>query len=124
MAKILVIDDDEQVRGLMQQVLVRAGHDVTTAGGGQRGMELFRQERADLIIADILMPGMDGIETILELRRCSPDVKIIAISGGGRLGPDVYLDLAKRCGVSCALSKPIGPRELTGRVAELLASSS
>src|SRR5437762_7182307 len=84
MARILVIDDDAQVRGAVRRVLERAGHTVVDVADGEAGIRAHRERPTDLIITDIFMPEQDGIETIQQLRREFPRVKIIAISGGDR----------------------------------------
>lgn len=124
MARVIVIDDDEQIRGFLQRLLEHAGHLVATAGNGDEGIELHQQEHADLIVTDILMPVQGGIETIYELRRASPDVKIIAISGGGAYGaPNHYMELARKIGAHSAFTKPFDSKALLDTVGELLANS-
>ena len=120
MKRILVIDDDIQVRQMLKQILERAGYEVADAPDGKEGIELYRQTPTDLIITDIIMPEKEGIETILELRREFPDVKIIAISGGGRFDPDVYLDAAGKFGVARTFRKPVDRKELLDAIQELL----
>lgn len=120
MAKILVMDDDNDIRLLMRTILEKVGHDVVEAGDGCEGMQLYREVLPDLVIADILMPKKDGWVTILELRRDFPDVKVIAISGGGQLGPFSYLMLAKRFGARQILSKPLHKESLLAAVNQLL----
>jgi CheY-like chemotaxis protein len=120
MARILVIDDDAQVRGAVRRILERARHTVEDVGDGDAGLRAHRERPADLIITDIFMPERDGIETIRQLRRESPQVKIIAISGGDRTQT---LDLRKDAellGASRALRKPFELTELLRAVDELL----
>ncbi len=123
MSRILVIDDEEPVRLLLRKMLEQAGHEVDVASGGSSGIELYRQRGADIVITDILMPGMDGIETIRQLRRESPGVRILAISGGGRIGADHYLCLAGKLGALSELSKPFSRQSLIDEVDTLLASA-
>jgi DNA-binding response OmpR family regulator len=120
MARILVIDDDDQIRAMLGQVLKREGHEVAQAPDGNVGMRLFREQGADLIITDIVMPEKEGIETIIELRNNFPEVKIIAMSGGGRMNADEYLALAKSLGVKATLTKPFELKELLAAVRALL----
>jgi YesN/AraC family two-component response regulator len=87
---------------------------------GKASMRLFREEAADLVITDIIMPDQEGIETIMELRRDFPEVKIIAISGGGRVRPDEYLHMAKTMGAHLTLLKPFEQQELLSAVQKLL----
>jgi CheY-like chemotaxis protein len=96
------------------------GYDVLEAPNGKEGIELFKEERADLIICDLIMPEKEGIETIMELRRDFPEVKIIAMSGGGRGGADQYLSSAKSLGANAALIKPFERETLLAVVSELL----
>jgi CheY-like chemotaxis protein len=121
MAHILIIDDDHQFRTMLCQLIERNGHKVTEASGGEEGIRLYRKNPADLVITDIIMPGKDGIETIQELKKDFPHIKIIAISGGGRLGPKDYLHLAKMLGAQRILSKPIELANLSKAIEELLA---
>jgi len=94
MARILVIDDDDQILRTLHQVLEMEGHEVVDTSNGKEGIKFFRENGADLIITDIVMPEKEGLETIMELRRDFPDIKVIAISGGGRVDPVSYLTLA------------------------------
>lgn len=119
-ARILVIDDDDLIRSMLTQMLGAAGYDVITAANGDIGIKLFREQPADLIITDIIMPEKEGWETIMELRRDFPNVKIIAISGGGRQGPYSYLMLAKRFGAERIFTKPLKRDELLKAISELL----
>ena len=120
MACILVIDDDRHVRDMLKQMLERNGHDVLAAKDGNEGLAAYRKSSVDLVITDILMPDKEGIQTIMELRREFPDVKIIAISGGGAVGPDTYLAMARELGADRTLSKPFTMATLSEMVKELL----
>lgn len=116
MAYILVIDDDEQLRRLFKGILHSEGHEVAEAGEGTEGIRLYRERRPDLVITDLIMPGKEGIETILELRQLDPTVKIIAVSGGGRIGPENYLATAHTLGAAETLTKPLGIEDLLSAV--------
>ena len=120
MEGILVVEDDDAVLDIVKRMLEQAGYAVRTANNGNEAIRRCLEEPADLVITDILMPAKEGIETIYELRRHFPGIKIIAISGGGRLPPESYLELAKRIGAFRTLTKPLGSRELIGAVRELL----
>ncbi len=120
MKRILVIDDDDQVRRMIRQMLERAGYEVTDAPDGEIGVRMHRAEPVDLIITDIFMPEKEGLETIRELRRDFPDIKIIAISGGGSTGAFSYLPLAKSFGALDTISKPFDRSELLDSVKRLL----
>ena len=120
MKRILVIDDDIQVRQMLRQTLQRAGYEVVEAPDGKQGLSLFRQSPTDLVITDIIMPEKEGVETIMELKRDFPDVKIIAISGGSR-GIDAHncLSYVERL-VTRTFTKPFEPKELLEAIQELL----
>jgi CheY-like chemotaxis protein len=120
MANILIIDDDDQFRTMLRQLLERNGYETKEASGGKEGITLYRESPADLVITDLIMPGKDGIETIQEFKKDFPDIKIIAISGGGRLGPQDYLHIAKMLGAQKTLTKPIELPELLKAIEELL----
>jgi len=120
MARLLIIDDDDQFRGMLRHMLEREGYEIVDAPNGKEGIRRYREDPADLIITDMLMPEKEGVETIMELKRDFPDVKIIAISGGGRIGPEEYLYVAKKIGALQTLTKPIGREELLKAVREIL----
>jgi DNA-binding response OmpR family regulator len=120
MARILLIDDDDPVRRVLSQTMIRAGHTVIEASNGKEGLDLFKSAKADLVITDIVMPGTEGTEVLLELRKKNPPVKIIAISGGGRQGTADYLKVARHLGASKVLAKPFSGDELIAAISELL----
>jgi CheY-like chemotaxis protein len=120
MADILIIDDDPQIRRLLKRILRGVGHTVREAKDGLDGVSLFWQKRPDLVITDIVMPGMEGIETILSLRQSGPAMPIIAISGGS---DPLYLEAARKLGATAELRKPFLPRQLLDLVAGLLGTS-
>jgi DNA-binding NtrC family response regulator len=119
-ARILIIDDEVQIREMLGQMLTREGYQVVHARDGKEGMKACREQSIDLIITDIIMPEKDGIEMILELRHDFPALKVIAISGGGRLGPDGYLEMAKKLGAHRTFFKPFNRKEILDAVRELL----
>lgn len=120
MSRILVIDDDEQIRWMLRQMLEHEGYEVVDAPDGKVAMILQQEEPADLIITDLLMPEKDGIETIREMRKGFPHVKIIAISGGGAIGPEEYLDLAEKLGSNHTFVKPVRRKEMLEVVRDLI----
>jgi len=120
MAKILIIDDDSQIRFIIRELLENDGYTVEEASDGDEAIELNHKKAFDLIITDILMPGKEGIQTIQEFRNGSPKVKIIAISGGGHIGPSVYLDMAKKMGADLSIPKPFDLDIFLKKVKELL----
>ncbi len=117
---ILVIDDDENIRILLRALLEREGYRVVDAPDGNDGIKVFGKNPTDIVITDLIMPGKEGIETIRDLRRKFPRVKIIAVSGGGRIGPDSYLKMAKGVGALRTLKKPIERTDLLEAVEEVL----
>jgi CheY-like chemotaxis protein len=119
--RILVIDDEEPVRLIVREMLILEGYEVVVAANGKVGLQLFRNDPTDLIITDIFMPEMEGLETIRELHREYPGVKIIAMSGGGESGMLSFLAYAKRFGALRTLRKPFSREELLTNVEELLA---
>jgi CheY-like chemotaxis protein len=119
MAKILVIDDDALMRRLVGRILVGGGHDVIEAMDGRDGMVLFRTNRPDIVVTDLVMPQQDGIETIIKLRREDPAILILAISGGLR-GSPVCLDAAQKLGADATLMKPFLADDLLGEIDKLL----
>lgn len=120
MPSILIIDDDAQILKMLRQILERESYDVTEAFNGKQGLRLYRENPTDLVITDIIMPEKEGIEIIIELKRDYPDVKIIAISGGGRINPEDYLDIAKKLGAHRIFTKPVERKKLLNAVRELL----
>ena len=120
MTRILVIEDDEMVRELLREILTRAGYEVAAAPDGEVGIRLYRNEQADVVITDLIMPNKEGIETIMEMRRDFPQVKIIAISGGGHASSTRYLDMAKQLGAQRILAKPFLPDQILEAVRELV----
>jgi CheY-like chemotaxis protein len=118
MADILIIDDDPRMRRLLNRLLKRAGHTVREAADGRGGIAAFAQRPADLIVTDIVMPDMEGIETIVQLRRQSPELPIIAISGGS---DPLYLRTTATLGATAALRKPFAANDLLQQVVGMLA---
>src|SRR4051812_8216599 len=106
MARILIIDDNSDLRTIMQHLLETEGHQVVLAADGQEGLTEQRDAPAELIITDIFMPNKEGLETIRELRMEHPRTAIIAMSGGGRLSGDNYLQTAQELGAKAILRKP------------------
>ena len=120
MARILTIDDDVQTLNMLRQMLECEGYDVVAAPGGKKGIRIYREQPIDLIIMDIIMPDMEGIETIRELKQDFADIKIIAISGGGLIGSEGYLHLARIFGAQRTYAKPFERKEFLKGVREIL----
>ena len=118
MTSILVIDDEETIRKLFQLTLERAGYRVLTAEHGKHGLRLLERQDVDLILVDIFMPEMDGLEVIRLLRKTRSACKIIAISG--RADTQAYLDTAKFLGAHATMEKPLNLQELLDTIASQL----
>jgi len=119
MARILVLDDEDLMREAVRLALERDGHKVTEASDGATGLTAFRDCPADVVITDLIMPNMDGAEVIRDLRRESPAVKIIALSGRGGISIKANLDRALMIGADRALMKPCDFDALRQAVGEL-----
>lgn len=124
MPSILLADDDDKVREVVRMLLEDDGFTVTEASDGNEAMRAFRAQPADLLICDLFMPGTDGIQVIPTLHREYPNVKIIAISGGGFHGSIDMLPVAKILGADEIFSKPVNPGRLRVTVRNLLGLSS
>ncbi len=120
MAKILLIEDDEHLRSMLGESLGLMGHTVIKAGNGREGLAAFAAAPVDLVLTDIVMPDMEGIETITRMRQQAAGVKIIAMSGGGRNCARDYLHLAQMLGATRTLIKPFTREELTAAITEVL----
>ncbi len=120
MARILIIDDESQIRSMLRLMLERVGYEVMEAADGMEGIRQYRDNPADLIITDLIMPNKDGIGMIIELKKEFPEIKIIAMSGGGVNRPEGYLDGAKKLGATRTLTKPIDRDEMLTAVKETL----
>lgn len=118
--RILVIEDEPKVRELLRRMLTRHDYEVDEAADGTEGIHSFRNHPADLIITDLIMPGKEGLETIIDLRREFPRLRIIAISGGGVDGQDSYLNAARLCGADMTFRKPFDTSEFMAGVRRLL----
>jgi CheY-like chemotaxis protein len=121
MASILLIDNDEAFLAVTAEILRQAGHTVSAAPDGKRALALYRAGLHDLIITDIVMPDMEGLELIAGLRHAAPRPRIIAISGGSKFSGSVYLPTARKLGAQRVLAKPIRPEVLLETVAAVLA---
>jgi len=124
MARILVIDDQEPIRRIIRRALETERHEVLDASDGELGMALLDRAPAavDVVITDIFMPGMDGIQTLREIRKRFPSIKVIAISGGDSSG---LLDLrqdAELLGAVKSVHKPFTAREIVDAVRDALSA--
>ena len=130
MANILIIDDERDVRIVLKEVLQREGYDVTLAVNGREGLQKLESGGADLVVTDVIMPGIDGVEIVERIRETYPDMPIIVVSGGGNVAPmdyepgaistSAYLASAKTAGADRTLTKPFERQEFVAVVKELL----
>ena len=120
MTRVLVMDDDDVLRSALRVILEGAGYEVADAADGAAGVRLYREHGADLVLVDIFMPTMDGLEVIRALRTEVPRPKLVAMSGGGGIGPQDILRMAAALGAERTLTKPFVPTELLGAVRDVL----
>jgi two-component system, chemotaxis family, chemotaxis protein CheY len=122
MSSVLVIDDDPVMCAVIKGVLHGEGFAVTSAGDAQSGISRFAELNPDLVIVDILMPGKEGMATILELREANPEARILAITGGGNFAAGDVLRIAELLGADNSLKKPFEPAALVDTVKRCLAA--
>ena len=120
MPVLLVIDDDDAIRDLIVSYFTANDYTVIEAVGGRSALQKFSTINVDVVITDLIMPDMEGIETIRELHKLKPDIKIIALSGGGSLSPSGYLNIASKMGAQYSFSKPVSLEILKDAVEKLL----
>ena len=119
MQRILIVEDDEPLRALLEEILQTASYAVTTASNGHQALRCLKDERFDLVITDLVMPGLDGTELIRHIRADQPDLPVVAVSGAGR-DANLYLRIAEKLGASALLSKPFRMRAVLDTVADCL----
>jgi DNA-binding NtrC family response regulator len=115
--RVLLIEDDAAVRRLVRRMLERSRHEVTEADNGRTGLDRLGSGAFDLVITDIVMPEMDGIELLMAVRKHHPALRVIAMSGGGRTGQMDFLGSAEKLGASAVLQKPFTFDGLTTAIA-------
>src|SRR5438270_1897391 len=120
MQTVLIVDDDEETRKVLQASLAKSDFSAFAVASGEEAVRLCRAQRIDLVLLDIWMPEKDGLETLMEIRRGAPDAKIIAMSGGGKLGSMHPLTFAWKLGAKCTLSKPFTQEQLVAAISETL----
>jgi len=120
MARILVVDDDALVRATVSSALQRVGHEVLEAQNGLEAIATVEQSKVDLVISDIIMPEVDGIGLLLRLRKQHPSLRVIVISGGGRIHKSDFLRMATTLGADMSLAKPFTPDQLRKAVDSVL----
>lgn len=122
MKRILVVDDEEQIRTMLTYMLELEGYTVFSAKNGEEGLDFVGRLAFDLVITDMIMPVKDGLKFIMELVRDYPDLKILAISGGGAIKAERYLTMAGYLGDIATLEKPFKQDELLALVRKQIAS--
>lgn len=120
MKKILIIDDEDVIRKFLRLFFEKNGYEVVEAANGAQGVKIFKEQGADLIITDLVMPEQEGLETIRTIVKQYPGTKIIAMSGGGVIDPETYLKMAKGFGAKHVFSKPFDKDLLLEKVRELI----
>jgi DNA-binding NtrC family response regulator len=119
-ARVLVVDDEEEIRSAMARALQRAGHEALEAANGSEGLELLKAQPVDLVITDLVMPEMEGMQFIRELAQLRPGTRVIAVSGGGLWDKRSLLAVAEMLGAIRTLSKPFELKEFLSLVDEVL----
>jgi len=120
----LVIDDDLTLLSAISGWLEDEGYQVMGATDGQQGLAKFERAAADIVVTDLIMPEREGVETIMAIKALKPATPILAISGGGRIGADEFLKLAKGLGADAALAKPFRRADLLAAVQALTSSDA
>ena len=120
MADILLVEDNAEVRSLLIQLLTCQGHQVAPTDSGKAALKMAQSRRFDLMITDIVMAEGDGLETIPAIRRQFPEVRILAMSGGGYQSCADYLKMARQLGADLTLAKPFTREQLKGALETLL----
>lgn len=119
MARVLVVDDDRSVLRAFTRTLERGGHEVIGTSDGRSALDAYRVHTPDLVFCDVFMPGMNGAQLVIELRKQDPDARIVMVSGGGMFDPAEVLDSFEDLGIDRAVSKPCESEELLKVVSEL-----
>lgn len=120
MPGILLVEDDHELREMLKVSLTRHQFTVLEAVNGRDAITHFKPLITDIIVTDLIMPEEDGLKVIMKIREIKPDIKIIAISGGGKAGPGSYLNLAKVLGADAIFSKPFSISDLISKIEDLL----
>lgn len=124
MPHILIAEDDPSVRSTIRSALIGNGHRVTEAANGREAVKAFHAGGVDLMVLDMLMPEMDGVETLRALRSFAPSLPVVAMSGGVMANSCIYLHCARLMGAAQVLQKPFNAEKLLQAVASALAGST
>jgi CheY-like chemotaxis protein len=120
MPGVLIVEDDKELREMLKMSLLRRNFTVLEAENGKEAITHFKPALTDLVVTDLIMPEEDGLKVVIKLRELKPSIKLIAISGGGKVGPGSYLNLAKALGADAIYSKPFSINDLTAKIEQLL----
>lgn len=120
MKTILLVDDDDLFADMLQKPLTHYGYGVVRASNGSEALQYYNPQTVDLVLTDLIMPDIEGLELIMALRKVNPAVRVIAMSGGGRNQPEAYLTIAKHVGAIKTLAKPFPLEDLRNALAESL----
>lgn len=120
MSRILLVDDNTDLLEVQAAFLTAHDQDVLTATNGREALRILTESPVDVMITDIIMPDMEGFETMMEVRKKFPNMPIIVVSGGGRVGATDYLSMAKSMGADATLSKPVPPSALLAEAQYLI----
>lgn len=124
MSRILIVEDDTPLRRVMGRILAREGHDVSLAADGRDALRFLAETTVDLVLTDLYMPGVDGVEMTIRLLADGSPVPIVAVSGGGFAEAEAVLARARGLGVAATLAKPFSPWELLRVVKRALGRDS
>lgn len=124
MKSILVVEDDDAYRRSLGQILAKSGFAIVPAANGREALSAYDPLNIDAVVLDLIMPDVEGIETLTKLKRTAPGVKVLAISGGGQIGAKDYLDLASKLGAQEILEKPFTAEAFIGALHRVLGSPS
>jgi DNA-binding response OmpR family regulator len=120
MPGVLIVEDDKELREMLKLALLRRNFTVLEAENGKVAIAHFKPLITDVVVTDLIMPEEDGLKVVIKLRELKPSIKIIAISGGGKVGPGSYLNLAKALGADATYSKPFSINEVVFKIEQLL----
>lgn len=122
MNSILVVEDDDAYRRSLDQILTKSGFSTVLATNGREALAAYDPGKIEAVVLDLIMPDVEGIETLTKLRRSFPQIKVLAISGGGQIGAKDYLDLAAKLGAKATLEKPFTTEALMVALQKVLDS--
>lgn len=120
MTSILLVEDNSDLRAMLKSSLEKRRYMVIEASDGREALKKFKPLLVDMVITDLLMPEQDGIGLIMELKKIKPEIRVIAISGGGKAGPANYLSIAETLGADAVFAKPFNLNQFLDKVAEIL----